>query len=60
VLAILRKHQAILLPGRCCSTIVLPGRLAPSLGAEPDPRLLIEAVDAFIDGPLTQFVAGDG
>jgi hypothetical protein len=28
-------------------------------GAEPDPRPLIEAVDAFIDGPLTQFVAGD-
>ena len=32
--------------------------LAPP-GAEPDPRPLIDAVDAFIDGPLTQFVAGD-
>jgi hypothetical protein len=29
-------------------------------GAEPDPRPLIETVDAFIDGPLTQFVAGEG
>jgi hypothetical protein len=28
-------------------------------GAEPDPRPLIEAVDTFIDGPLTQFAAGD-
>jgi hypothetical protein len=28
-------------------------------GAEPDPRPLIEAVDLFIDGPLTQFAAGD-
>jgi hypothetical protein len=27
-------------------------------GAEPDPRPLIEAVDAFIDGPLTHFAAG--
>jgi hypothetical protein len=29
-------------------------------GAEPDPRPLIEAVDTFIDGPLTQFAAGEG
>lgn len=28
-------------------------------GMEPDPRPLIEAVDAFNDGPLTNFVAGD-
>jgi hypothetical protein len=28
-------------------------------GAEPDPRPLIEAVDAYVDGPLTAFVAGD-
>jgi hypothetical protein len=28
-------------------------------GAEPDPRPLIEAADAYVDGPLTQFVAGD-
>ena len=27
-------------------------------GAEPDPRPLIEAVDAFIDGPLTLFTGG--
>jgi hypothetical protein len=27
-------------------------------GTEPDPRPLIEAVDAFIDGPLTQFTGG--
>jgi hypothetical protein len=33
--------------------------LAPP-GAEPDPRPLIEAVDAFTDGPLTQFVTGEG
>lgn len=32
--------------------------LAPP-GAEPDPRPLIEAVDGFIDGPLTQFVTGE-
>ncbi len=29
-------------------------------GTEPDPRPLIEAVDAFIDGPLTQFTGGRG
>ena len=28
-------------------------------GAEPDPRPLIEAVDAFIDGPLTEFVSDE-
>jgi hypothetical protein len=33
--------------------------LAPP-GIEPDPRPIIEAVDAFNDGPLTQFVAGEG
>jgi hypothetical protein len=27
-------------------------------GTEPDPRPLIEAVDGFIDGPLTEFAAG--
>lgn len=31
----------------------------PTPGTEPDPRPLIEAVDNFIDGPLTQFAAGD-
>lgn len=33
--------------------------LAPP-GTEPDPRPLIEAVDAFNDGALTAFVSGDG
>ncbi len=28
-------------------------------GLEPDPRPLIEAVDAFIDGPATRFIAGE-
>ncbi len=32
----------------------------PPPGTEPDPRPLIEAVDAFNDGPVTDFVAGEG
>jgi hypothetical protein len=28
-------------------------------GLEPEPRPLIETVDGYIDGPLTQFVVGE-